>query len=63
MFDDDPLGVMQVAYGDTMNLTADFCPEYKEKSITAVKIIETGMHHEPDAKPPMYKHYFIGKAA
>lgn len=60
MFSDDPEHVKDPKPGDTVMLTAAYCPEYKDKSVTNVKIKWTGHSDYPDAKPPLYKHYIVG---
>lgn len=60
MFNDDPEHIKDPKRGDTLVLTAGYCVEYKEKSVTNVKIKLTGQHDDPDAQPPLYKHYVAG---
>ncbi|SIO49736.1 hypothetical protein SAMN05443247_06533 [Bradyrhizobium erythrophlei] len=60
LFDNDPDHIAEVGFGDTMNVTAAVCPEYKQRSVTSVRMKVTGKNHVEDAKPPMYRHYFVG---
>jgi hypothetical protein len=60
MFNDDPEHIDDPQPGDILTLTAGYCPEYKDKSITSVKITWTGHSDYPNAQPPLYKHYIVG---
>lgn len=61
LFNDDPQGLDQVGDGDTVNLTAPYCEAYKEKSVTAVAMRKTGLTNTPDATPPLFRHYLVGR--
>lgn len=60
MFNNDPTNIDKVADGDTINLTAPFCKEYTENSVTSVRIKMTGRSDYPDVSPPRYRHYIVG---
>ncbi|WP_017965239.1 hypothetical protein [Rhizobium leguminosarum] len=60
-FVDDPAQLNDIANGDKIILSAAVCPEYKEKSVTAVTIKFTGRSDFPDAKEGEYKHYIVGR--
>jgi hypothetical protein len=61
MFSDDPEHIMETHDGDTLNLTAGYCPEYMQRSVTTVKIKQTGRSDYPGATAPRYRHYLVGK--
>jgi hypothetical protein len=63
MFNDDPEHIADIAYGDTLNLTAGYCAEYMKHSVTAASIKFTGRSDFPNAVPPVYKHYLVGKTS
>jgi hypothetical protein len=61
MFNDDPEHMMEIKLGDTLILTAGYCVEYKQKSVTAVTIKFSGRTDYADSQPPIYRHYLVGK--
>ena len=63
MFNDDPQPLSQLKPGDALKFTAPYCKEYKNKSITAVTVKYTGKTDQPDAQPPLYRHYVTGRTA
>lgn len=63
MFNDDPPRLAELAPGDMMKLSAGYCPEYQKNSVTSVTVKYTGRSDFPDAKPPLYKHYIVGRAS
>lgn len=60
-FDQTPAGLDQIKHGDILDLTANHCPEYREKSVTAVKVKMSGRTDPPGAQPPAYLHYIVGR--
>jgi hypothetical protein len=61
MFNDDPPRLAELSAGDTLKMSAGYCDEYKKSSVTSVTVKYTGRSDFPDAKPPLYKHYIVGR--
>jgi hypothetical protein len=61
MLNDDAPRLAELAAGDTLKLSAGYCPEYQKNSVTSVTVKYSGRSDFPDAKPPLYKHYIVGR--
>lgn len=63
LFVDTPDKLKDIKIGDKLNLTADVCPEYQDKSVTSVTINYSGRSDYPEAPAGEIKHYIVGKTA
>ncbi|OWO89551.1 hypothetical protein B5E41_30375 [Rhizobium esperanzae] len=63
MFVADVEHLSDIKRGDLLKLTAPFCEEYKEHSVTAVTIKVTGKSDVSDAAPDEFRHYVTGRKA
>lgn len=61
MLNDDPAQLTGLALGDTLKLSAGYCAEYQQKSVTSVTVKYTGRSDYPAAVPPLFRHYLVGR--
>jgi hypothetical protein len=59
LFTDDPEHITELKVGDTLDITASACPEYKG-FLTAAKVRVTGMMHDGEASGPRFRYYIVG---
>ena len=50
-----------IADGDTVQLTAPFCPEYKQLSVTVIRIKKTGLTNIPGAADGKIHNVLVGR--